>query len=151
MMKQKMWNKIIIGGLDVPRGTIRKTMWRSSGDCVDTRLNSWNPTLSQRWIIPLTMVLPMGGCTLNIMSICYVGWRERAIYLCLCFIRNYRISWFCTCKIRSVHGILVSKFWIWEYHGLKKNWRTFSLLLTPIYCIVVVTSRIRWRITSPIT
>ena len=126
-MKPKRWNKRRKGSLKVPRSTIRETIVRSSGDCVDTMLNYWNPNLSQRWSIPLSMLLKMGGWTLKMMRICSIWWRQRAVNMSLYLIRNYRISWFCTCKVRLVHGFLVALLWSWKNHGLNKILRPFSL------------------------
>ena len=123
-------------------------MWISSRYCVDTRLNDWNTTLIQRWSIPLPMLSPIGGWALKIMSTRSIGWRARVVYLRLCLIRKYIISWFYTCKVRLVHGIWVVILQSCNNHGLKKNRGPFSLFFTPIYCIVVFTSQRRWQITD---
>ena len=146
-MKPTMWKKRRRITMNEPKGTIRATMEISSGYWMDTRKNSWIPTLSQRWIITFPMLLPMGGWTLKMVSISSIGWRARAVYLRLCLTRKYRISWFCTCKVRN--GIPVSGLVGWNNHGLNKIWRRFSLFFTPINCIVVVTSRRTWQSTSP--
>ena len=148
-MKPKWWNNKILGGLNITRATIRATMGRSSRDFMDTRLNSLNSNLSQHWSIPLPMLSPMGGWTLNIMSIQSIGWSSRAVYLCFCLIEQYLISWFYTCKVRLVHGTLLAWFLSWKKHELNKVWIPFSLFFTPIYYTVVVNSQKRWKINSP--
>ena len=146
-IKPKRWKKGRISGMNIQRGTRRATMGSSIRDCVDTRNNSWITTLTQRWIIPLPMLLPMGGWILKMMSIRSIGWRTRTVYLHLCLTIKYRISWVCTCKVRN--GIIVSELVSWKNHGLNKIWRRFSLFFAPINYIVVVTSRRRWWTNSP--
>ena len=148
MAKPTRWKKINRSRMNVPRGTSRATMVRNSADCIDTRNNYWIPTLIQRWIIPLPMLLPMGGWKLKMMSIRYIRWSTITVYLHLCLTRNYRISWLGSWNARN--GIWVAGLAIWKNHKLNKIWRWFSLFSTLINCIVVVTSWRRWRSTYTI-
>ena len=113
-MKPKRWNKRRKYGLNVTRLTSIETMGRISRYWVDKRLNYLNPTLSQSWSIMLTMLSPMGGWTLKMMWICYIGWSKIAVNMYLFLIKKYRISWFCTCNVRLVHVIQVEILWIWK-------------------------------------
>ena len=146
-MKPKRWKKIRRSGMNLPRGTSRATMGIISRDFVDTRKNYLIPTLSQCWGIPLQMLSAMCGWTLRMVTTLSIGWRARAVFLHLCLTRKYRISWLCTCKVRN--GIWVAGLVSWKNHGLKKNWRWFSLFFAPINCVVVVTPWRRWRGNSP--
>ena len=151
MMKRKRQNKRRRGGLNLPRGISRANMGGRIIDYVYTRLNSWNTILIKRWSNMLPMLSLMGGWTLKMMSIRSIGWRARAVYLHLYLIRKYRISWLCTYNVRLVNVILLARLWRSKNHGLKLFWRPFSILFILIYCIVVVNSWRRWRITSPST
>ena len=133
-MKPKMCNNRKICVINVPRGIRRATMGRSSREFVDTRLSSLNPTLNQRWGIPLPFLSPMGGWTLKMMSIRSIGWRTRAAYLSLWSIRKYRISWFCTCKVVLVHEIWVSELWSWKKYALKQI-ECHSVYFSPQYTV----------------
>ena len=113
------------------------------------RMNYWYPTMRQRWSIPLPMLSPMGGGTLQMMSIFSIGWREIALYLLLCLIRNCWISWLCTWKVGLVHGIWGARLWSLNNHGLNKIWRLFSLFFNLIYCAVIVTLQRKWQINLP--
>ena len=148
-MKPKSWNKRRRGRINVTRGTRRATMGRRSRYWVDTRNDYWNPNLIQHWSIPFSMLSPMDVWALNMTSIRSIGWRTRTVYLSLCLIGKYRISWFCTCKVRLVHGIWVAILWSWKNHGLKNIWRPFRLFFTCIYCIFIVNSQRMCWITSP--
>ena len=146
-MNQKGWKNRIRSGINVPRGTTRVTMGSSNEECVDARKNSWITTLSQCWSIPFPMLSPMGGSTFKMMSIPYIGWKARAVYLPIFLTIKYRIGWLCTWKV--THGIQVTGLVIWKNLGMISIWRRFSLFFAPINCIVVVTSQRRWKSTSP--
>ena len=146
-MKTKTRNKRRRGGINVTRATRRATMGRRSGYCVDTRNDYWNPTLIQHLSIPSSMLSPMYGWILKMMSTCSIGWRSRTVYMRLCLIRKYRISWFCTRKVSLVNGLWVAILWSWKNHGLK-NFEghsvyfspvsTVQLLLLPKWCVVLL-------------
>ena len=141
-MKPKSRKKRKRSGKNSQIGTIRVTMGSSREEWVDTIKNSRIKNLIQHWSIPLPMLSPMGGSTSKMMSICYIGWKEIAVYLRICLKINYRISWLCTCKFRN--GIWVTGLVSWINRELFLIWRRFSLFFTPINCIVVVTSQRRW-------
>ena len=147
MMKPKRCKKRRRSSLNIPRDAIRSTMVSSSIYCVDTRNNSWIPTLIQRWSILLHMLSPMGGWTLKMIRICSIGWSTRSVYLRWSLKIKYITSWLGTCKVRK--RILVAILVSWKNHGLNKLWRWFSLFFAPINCIVVATSQRRFRNNYP--
>ena len=137
MTNPKRWKKRRRNGLNVPRVTSRATMVISSVECMDTRNNSWIPTMSQGWSITFPMLFPMGASTLKMMKILYIGWRSRVVYLRMCLTIKYIIGRFCTWKNRN--RIQVKLLVSCKNRGPPIILMWFSLFSTPINCIAVFT------------